>query len=101
MNDIGETNLDDIKNSLIYYANFYIDRKYSYHKRSFKKAFESLSLIIAFYKTLYAIFHLISSYCNKFLLLETIMINTQGNSFRSKILNSFRDNSSFRRILIK
>ena len=58
------------------------NRKYSYHKRSYTKAFQSLSLVISFYKTLYAIFHLISSFCNKFLLLETNMINSQGNSVR-------------------
>ena len=53
LNDIGETNPEDLRKTLIYYANFYIDRKYSYHKRSFTKAFQSLSLIITFYKTLY------------------------------------------------
>ena len=92
MNDIGDVNEKDLVNSFIYYANFYIDRKYSYNKRWFTKAFESLSIIIAFYKTIYTIFHLISSFCNEFLLLQTIMLNTQGNQVVGKITNFYNDN---------
>ena len=92
INDIDKINELDSANTYIFYGNFYIDRKYSYHKRSYTKVFESLSLIISFYKTLYAIFNFISSFCNEFLLLETIMINFQGNSVRTNILNSFNDN---------
>ena len=90
-NDIDEINEENRINNFIYYANFYIDRKYAYHKRSFTKLFESLSLVVAFYETIYAIFYFVSSFCNEFLLLETIMINTQGNLSPIKITNPLND----------
>ena len=92
LNDIDEISGRYLLDSFIYYGNFYIDRKYSYHKRSYTKVFESLSLIIAFYKILYVIFHFISSFCNEFLVLEEIMINSQRNLVSTKIINSFNDN---------
>ena len=98
LNDLDETNKEDRIDTLIYYANFYIDRKYSYHKRWFTKAIESLSIIIAFYKILYVVFNFISSFCNEFLLLETIMLNTQGNLIRTKIINSISENYDFSKI---
>ena len=44
-------------------------------------------MIVAFYKILYFIFIFISSFCNEFLLLETIMINNRRNSVDSKKYN--------------
>ena len=61
-------------NSYIYTGNFYIDKKYSYHKRWFTKAFESLSIISAFYKVLFLICDYFSSLCNNFLMIEEIML---------------------------
>ena len=95
MNDIDEINEEDKINTFIYYGNFYIDRKYSYYKRSFTKAFQSLSIIIAFYKILYVIFNFISSFCNEFLLLETIMINTKENLVKRKSLSYFINKYNF------
>ena len=95
LNDIDDLNKEGLLTSYIYYGNFYIDRKYSYHKRSYTKIFESLSIIIAFYKILYVIFHLISSFCNEFLLLETIMVNNNGNSVKTKVINTISENFDF------
>ena len=78
LNDLGDG--DEIKmNSYIYTGNFYFDKKYSYHKRWFTKAFESLSIISAFYKTLFIIFSWLSSICNKFLLLQIIIARSNDN----------------------
>ena len=78
LNDLGDDDKIPL-NSYIYTGNFYVDRKYSYHKRSFTKAFESLSIISAFYKVLYVIFSWFSSICNKFLLFQVIMAKTKNN----------------------
>ena len=90
-------NLDEVDelpiNSYIYTANFYIDSKYSYYKRWFTKAFESLSLINAFYKILFLIFNFFSSICNKFLMFEVIMLKFNEdieklNSNRSSFISN-------------
>ena len=77
-------------NNYIYSANFYIDKKVTYYKRWFTKAYESLSIISAFYKFLYIIFDIISSFCNKFLLLDKIMIN---DNFDENNFEKFKRNS--------
>ena len=66
-------------NSYIYTGNFYIDKKYSYHKRWFSKAFESLALINGFYKSLFMIFGFFSSVCNRFILFQIIMEKCNDN----------------------
>ena len=81
LNDIDEG--DEISlNSYIYTGNFYIDKKYSYHKRWFTKAFESLAIISAFYKVVYIIFSFISSTFNRFILLQ-IIYKKFNNSYKS------------------
>ena len=88
MNEKDEENRNKMINSNnIFYGTFYIDRRYSYYKRSFTKLFESLPIIIAFYKTVYVLFCFISSFCNEFLLLETIMVNNRGNFIGSHRFN--------------
>ena len=94
ISDIETSNyLDNINDdevisySHLYTGNFYIDRKYSYYKRSFTKTFQSLSISYAFFLTIYIICNFIVSFCNKFLLLETIMMN--GNYFNSNSTNNY------------
>ena len=78
INDLGEGDKMPL-NSYIYTGNFYIDKKYSYHKRWFTKAFESLAVINAFYKTLYIILGFFSSICNRFILFQIIIGKTNDN----------------------
>ena len=61
------------------------------------KAYESLSIINAFYKTLYLIFGCISSLCNRFLLFETVMINDnyKENSEKFKKSNQCLDINNY------
>ena len=76
INDVSDDNRNETPiNSYLYSGNFYIDKKYSYYKRSFTKAFQSLAINYAFLKTIYIIFNFIAFFCNKFLMLETIMMN--------------------------
>ena len=78
MNKLGEG--DEIPlNSYIYTGAFYIDKKYSYYKRWFAKAFESLAAVHTFYKTLYIIFGFFSSICNRFILFQIIMGKSNDN----------------------
>ena len=91
LNDINE---DDNEEFLVYYhlytGNFYIDRKHSYYKRSFTKVFQSLAINYAFFITIYIICNLIASFCNRFLLLETIMMNGNYlNSMKNNTINNF------------
>ena len=87
---------DDLSYNYIFTANFYMDKKYSFHKRWFVKAFESLSIISAFYKALYVIFSLISSLCNNFLYIETIMLRFDDalgpNNFKTSTATNLNNN---------
>ena len=82
LNDLGDDDQIPL-NSYIYTGNFYFERNYSYNKRWFTKAFESLSIISAFYKTLFVIFGWLSSLCNKFLLYQIIISKTNNNPKKS------------------
>ena len=94
INDLGEGNEISL-NSYIYAGNFYIDKKYSYHKRWFTKAFESLAVVNAFYKTLYIIFGFFSSIYNHFMLFQIIMekFNDSSKPFNSHKVKIFRSDN--------
>ena len=99
LNDMSDDDNDEILvNSYLYTGNFYIDRKYSYYKRSFTKTFESLAIDYAFFKTIFIICNFISSFCNKFLLFENIMVDgsflrlkTNNNTNNSELHHVFND----------